>query len=563
MSKRQVRARFGGIEVARSSPVRTRSFFLFFALTLVFASNSRGDGAILTVWNYAGQSSFSNASLMSMKKNGPLFEMARVGEISSTTHPKVLSCKNLLALRPSLLNYNQSFSLSLMADSNYLTRQAAELQASALKDVEPDQVKFTEISEIVPKSMVPQDPRVIHEARRGQALKSVFALNSRTTTEMKKSAMWTVSAQTLGPNGVEKRKMLWQNDPELKDDPRLAVDREKYKFAWEIGRAGKMLDGNVQENIRALVTLAYQEMKHLGADPFTEEGYIFMHALNPTRTKLFERWGGERFPIDWKNENNCVLVAKLSDLLLKYAPRSISQRVNRVIELSNGRLGDRDALKLLDANLIAFRTDLDLHLPGDLNTRGPIIMEDMSLLGYRSFMEATLKNLDLTAESRSDLLGYLARILHTEESVSSVYTDAALVRNGWNRFAKQNSVHVSNLNESIAAENPIYLKSVLAGIPKVYAQRLQRAGVADSEAIIRKQKIGYAIRTESAYISNELRKLGSRQQTVTVGNRWGLSQKIYLHFFTAEQVQAMGAASGSLSEGYWARRRLLAHPMQF
>lgn len=525
--------------------MQNRLFFLIFFSLLSRADVGYGSTNYLTIWRYAGQQDFKKAHIMGLQAEGEGFEFHQVGELKSVAHGAKI-CN-------SLLQYGQALPLSIYLDWGYLSKEQAAFQNSVEKTVSPDRVTFTEVSALVPDAEVKARRKPLPVNQRGRILKSVFKIRGKSMVELRKSSMWMISGLTLEPSGLEVHNFPWQDDPGLKGNPRLRVDRKKYFYAWEFGRASQVEDGLIEDNLRALTLLAYQEMVHMGGILEDNEGYIFIHSLGASRTRVFkEVHGAKPFVENWNNDANCVLILKLSDLMTKYKPREMSTQVNKIIELSGNTLDDFQALKIFDDNLKAFRNDLDLRSSQFSNQRGPIVVEDMTFRGYRKRISASLAEFGVPQKNIEDILIYLSQNIYNENSSSPSYFDYSFIKNAWSRYAKENAIQISNLDEKEALKSPDYLPTVISGVYGFYSRSMPL----DNER--------FCVRTSSPKMSEQLTSMGSKMLKKLDGDSHGHPATIYLHFFTLDQVKQMThLGTESVVEGYWTRRRLLSHPRQF
>lgn len=519
-----------------------------FAALIAMPFKAQGEASIdgapyMTIWKYSGKKDFKTANLLGLTLNDGRFETDRLGVIKSMP-ARVMSCA-------SLLTYQQSFSLSVMNDWAYLDLEQVDFQKSVEKTVIPDQITFTEVSAFAEKANFDEKGKPIPAKQRGRVLKSIRETWGENLMEKKKSAMWMVAGQTLKPDGVfgiVHHDLPWQADPELAV-PAKMINNNDYFYKWEFGRAAQVDARSIDYNIRALGVLAYQEMKHLEPIAGKREGYIFVHALNASRTRLFEKiYGAKRFPEGWKNDDNCVLVMKMSEAIERIKPEKISARVAKMIELSGEVLTGPMALEILDEHLNAYRTDLDFIAGGGIAEH--IVVEDMSLFGYKTAMMDILRSKGVRDENAVKIFRFLAQQIYTDKQDPDSYHDYAFVQNASRRFAAENTVQISNLNEESAKDGPEYVRSVMRA---VYDLQMKKIG-GSREAMPK----GISVRTSSRIISNQLSDLGSRKLAI----KHGEGGTIDVHFFKLDQIESFNATA-TLREGYWKARRLLTHPMQF
>lgn len=179
-------------------------------------------------------------------------------------------------------------------------------------------------------------------------------------------------------------------------------------------------------------------------------------------------------------------------------------------------------------------------------------------------MGAKLRKLGLSSEKADAILSFLSQIIYSEDVIAPRYFDIAGAKKPWSQFGPLNAVHISNLNEKEALQNPKYISEVLKSALAFYSQRLSENGILDPEkTVIKKSQMQFCVRTTNPLVAAQLAALGARQQIKRNNTTWNQMADTVLSFFTLEQIQRLPSSDARLFEGYWNAYRLMSHPMQF
>ncbi len=499
----------------------------------------------MTIFRYQGGLDFKSARVMGLVQIDGRFHFDQMGEISTNFRQEDQKPTE----RDSLLTYNQSFSLSLMQADGYLTAEEVDFHQNVENLVSPEQVTFVEIGELV--APTEHDHRVTPLKERGRALKTISGLGPMhpNYVEFKKSGIWMISGQTLNPdlsksdNPVVRTELPWQDDPDLKKEPRLQLDRNEYPFVWEFGRAGQVENNMFMSNLQALTILAYQEKANYERIMGPQKGYIFVHALGKARTKLFERvFKAKRFPRDWEDDENCILMLDIDDMINmpRYKPSKFSGRIQDLVELSGGKLSDLDALTLWFQSMNLIRKDLDVVVDGELSAE-PLIWEDLSANGIWESLKPLLEEFHLDLMEQIQIETYLGKNIFWEKSANPNFTDPADLQNASSRLAKHDAIHIRNINQDLLYKDPRYLSTVL------------KAAIQYSSAK------NVCIRTNSQKSNSILERFSSTQHKLGLGR-----VKTFMHCFDLATINNMDSKTGiNIKDEYWNTRRLMTLPSLF
>lgn len=355
----------------------------------------------------------------------------------------------------SILADQQDFSLGKMVESGYLSAaQARMFRRDGSTRNETGQVNVFEMQHEATRDEIAAfyrdypDTRVgIHQNYDDPELRSI-----------KTAALFSVGGQVWDQqSGVRNVKLPWEREDSRKDQ---ALDRKKYKFVWEWGRAAQDANGEIAPLYAANALLNYIQLKGFGGK--LDDAYIVAHSFDKLNSRLYSRMHpNSLYPAGWKDMNDALFLAPLKEALEKYRPSSVSKKVADLVRLSGGKMSDLHAVDFL----IAARTyrwhEFDVAFPNATSTR-PIILNDSSQIHAQSLW-AWLAPFEMPREMRQRIFEYAIQdstLLHTA-NYKGKYEYAADSLLTQFHYHEANAVEISNLDPALAARDQKYVPSVL------------------------------------------------------------------------------------------------------
>ncbi len=382
----------------------------------------------LTVWNYFGRT-FDTAGLVDFRNFGEGFSSVNRGEASILGQFKSTPSAVAQALRRgspflqanpahtevgsgsrgrTLLDRNQFFPLQVMEDTNYISARLRQAQALVPRQLNPNQVLFIEATtERTGGELIDQFGRVPDFARREPIAAGVanyfaqFDLGHERTPEeeakaatyqLKEGATWILSGQ---PGGQRLRLHLES------DDLVLPIDRQKYPYVWELGRAAQISSQAFFETLRMGLYFASRELILLGGN--LDEAYLFGHSLNERignvyrRTYLMHDFSGYQ-----NSPGQLAHVRPLKDALQSIDIKNVNPAVGSLVGASGNQLSAFEALQLwlsAQQNRTEFLSDAD--------EKNVIELRDFSFLSRHLLILAAQKYSSLQNEEGQSALNFL------------------------------------------------------------------------------------------------------------------------------------------------------------
>ncbi len=380
----------------------------------------------LSVWRYYGQPNFNSVQHMNleMSNDGESYRRGIIGwahengnyVVAGETAERQFTDAYLKYMNPLrdekasngegdvVFERLQYYSLKLMEKINYLDAGSRRNFVQNSHNLHPNQVTLFEANEVLPASelkikygKVPEGARL---DTRGNAwstyqsyfdhslLWSPFDKDGKESPpyvepkpdpiyEVKVAVSWLISGQDLG----RKTYLIPSED----DDLEVKIDRSKYKYIWEVGRAGQAMSGAYEETLRAMAYQAYWEVLALGGK--IEDAFVFAHALDAVHARLFRSKFGMKDFSKYKDKpaERC-LYGPLSEFLRRYPPETYSGEVAEIVRESEGKISGIAAMKML----FAARTQADAKLKigeskiqlRDFNSGVELPMEDRDLITH-------------------------------------------------------------------------------------------------------------------------------------------------------------------------------------
>ncbi|HEX4926258.1 MAG TPA: hypothetical protein VFV50_19345 [Bdellovibrionales bacterium] len=187
-----------------------------------------------------------------------------------------------------LLERNQSYPLSMMERTGYISADVKSEQMKIAERLHPDQVTFFEVTEkrteAELREVLGEVPAHARPDPYTEATKEYFGRlegfeesDVTNTYHLKTGSAWLIAGQygtRLHALGLE--------SPGLSKK----IDREKYRYVWEIGRGAKDRPNSFKEVIRAAALMALRELAINGGK--LEDAYFFAHSLGELHTQLYQ-----------------------------------------------------------------------------------------------------------------------------------------------------------------------------------------------------------------------------------------------------------------------------------
>jgi len=391
----------------------------------------------ITVWNYFGRD-FNSAGLIDLR---PQFDgtsgyyATDSGEAhlsgrfqpSPSTHLKALTRSTPYLISntvgsemgsrsegATLIDRNQYFSLNVMEDSRYISRRLREAQTTIPQKVHPDQMIFVEaVSERSHGELIDafgEIPNVARPEPFAQAVGEFFAQfegwessQAGGAYHLKEGTGWFLSGQ---PGGVEYPLYLQNEALEV------PIDRKKFPFVWEIGRAAQISHRAFAETLRVGLYLVARELILLGGD--LSDAYLFGHSLNERIGNIYRR---SHRMADFSGYRNSPTqkahVRTLADALKSIDIGGVNPHVAALIRASEGKLTAFEALKIW----LETQQDQSEFLSGDAKTT-TFQLRDFSGLPSHLYRLRIEKRLGAAANApRSDLSFWRSPVVELRDSV--------------------------------------------------------------------------------------------------------------------------------------------------
>ncbi len=526
--------------------------------------------ARLILTRFSGQENFHASRSQSWVHNGKTF---KTGQARASFQANARDHESILAEQ-------QDFSLGKMVETDYLTPSQANMFRRLGTQLAPGQLNFFEVVHDASREEIAQIYPDGAASRAGGSHTEKYDRRD-STAPVKTAALWSVAGQVWDvEHGYREVELAWEKEDARKNQK---LDRKKYKFVWEAGRAAQDVPGEIAPLLAASALLNYVELLAHGGK--LDDAYVMFHSFDEVNTRLYlRRHPGSLYPAGWDNPRDSLFLVPLKEFLQKYPPRSVSHHVARIIELSNGKLTDLDAIELmLTARLIRWN-ELDFKT-AHLRQNSPIILHDPSVGGGHR-LAFTISRFGLNQENGQKIFDYLAAdlrpLMHSVNEKGKYQNAADSLLSGFT-YDDMRGVEISNLDPILAMKEPDYVKMVLIAAFEAYVRDAatsisQIHGIPLSEAMnhaasgFAHQRLTFGITTSAPTIERHLKGLHpSRvlEQKATITARppdeYLLREGPYkyrdarLYFFTFEQVWKLALENkslysslvGSLRPGKW------------
>lgn len=405
------------------------------------------------------------------------------------------------------LDQLQTFPLGKMKETGYLTDAQAKMFGALGGSLDTRQITFYEVSrEVKSVEELEQYPTDLI-ASRFKTTKG--KLRART------AALWSVAGQIVERGGIVPVQLPWEKEEARKGQ---ALDRTKYKYVWEWGRASQDISGEVDALTSASVGEIYNQLVELGGR--IEDAYVMMHSFDKVNTRLYALDNpGTLYPANWKDQNDSLFLVPLSHLLKKHPPSRFSARVRGLIDASEGMFSEIEAL-----NFIAQTQHLrwrEWDLKGTNPQPEPIVVTDWSHVTML-MLALRLETYPFKSQEHFDrVLHFLLQAKHTLHSPNfrQKYSRASNPEEaGEHLYRKLQAIEISNINPQVAKNDPYAVATILvstyANIVSEIANSLQvyrslppvqarKAAI----ALLMKYNVKFGITSLDAYVLMQCHRL--------------------------------------------------------
>lgn len=350
-----------------------------------------------------------------------------------------------------LLTKLQEFPLQQMTARHYISQEQVKVLTALRRRLNPRVFRFYEsigtLDTSDPKKVKVEDINLSTMMWAG-----VSGLGKTIAT------VWAVAAQyTTRFVKFHESKMPWQFDEEF---AHVAVDREKIKLAWELGRAAKIEDGQFDTLVSLAATDMWKETMARGESLL--DAYVFVHTLGPLQNRLFKQFKNPftNAPVfltyhAHKAGENEVLIARLYDLMAARQPQKVSHSIASIQKSVDGKISIEGAAEIAFQSAYATFVAMDTALPGVGSFEHPVQITNVTMV-RELFMQPYLMKHGVF-EKKDQV--YLALSQLGADRVDGVFKAAADPTTA--AIAHHNLVGISNIDPEMAKKNPDLAKVML------------------------------------------------------------------------------------------------------
>ncbi len=538
---------------------------------LSFANVGNASEITLTVY-HKDPGSGETYTTVNWKKEGSTYTRTNKGVTTRTVN----ACAKLLV--------QMRFALKRMVETGYLTKQQARKYEEL--GIEPEQIKFWEYSqsssfeEILGFSLDRYESAGMSEGPK------------RDKVPLRSATIYSVAGQKIDTRSgmILPTKLPWELEDRWKTVSQKHMDRSKYKYVWEWGRAAQYNPNELKPLFAANAFLNYYELLAMGGN--LDEAYVMFHSLSKANTRLYlQRHPGTVFPQNWEDQDNTLFLVPLRQVLETYTITEHSTLIRNLIQISNGKLTELEAYQMFIEHKRIVWSELDLNLDGRIQN-SPIVIRDLTSSAENLFYFNGVKrglDLDQTREATMLLLKY-GHQLHAFDDRR--YLDVTDHLSSNPIVLPQNAVEISNLSESEAREDDQYVLKVILG---AVVHSASRAAINNSEKTSIKNEVKrmynggvrFAFTTFSDFLSKELEKWGGEKTAMApnpdsepglpleaVGADWwsrSALKTFYVHIFTLDEILKIAdrypelffSSDNTLFRGRWDTSYHLLNPDVF
>lgn len=437
---------------------------------------------------------------------------------------------------------NQSFTFEIYSKLGYLNAEEASLQKSiAKKFLKPEQVTVIEATEQrttrqLKKEFgkIPPHARLEPESAAWQEYRSHYAdyvKPKNVLYDLKVGFGWLISGQVDNrqyPLALEAEKLV------------TPIDRSKFKFVFELGRAGQEKNYGFEETLRASLFFALNEVIVAGGR--LEDAYIFVHAMDRNRAIVFKRkYRTKEFSryLDPARAEESVLMIPLLQALELYDPAQFSANLTRIRQEVPSAKAIKSATlqSLIIENRLMANQWLNLGLNVGLSVAQPdstelkVQIRDYSPLRY-ALAERSPIGSGWTQEERSLLAEIVSQARPPMESRDNIAIALERDRNSEEgRMTRLSGIQrphpmyqtdgLQRLDEFLIQQRAIEIfagpkpsaltqdsaEALIVGVFDHYLDFLKARGIADPKSFLRQNHVRFALTMNHA---------GFRQASATV-----------------------------------------------
>ncbi len=571
-----------------------------FAPSFVHATKPLAPDTELAVYRFYSSANKASALVAAYKLDGQLFAPKQVGKLTL----RGLEAKGC---EDALLENLENFALGMMKSVEYLSDDEFANQVATMRRLEPGQVTFIESTRPVPKDEVQAHPELYPLGRRSPRPD----IERPNAVHIRQASLWVVSGQVMYPHPreifekvhpnslptdlhfrghmgiapeseslgprvitVSINAMPWQQDDELWKSGKMPrsefgyaqLDRKKYPLVWEFGRMAQVEPEQMYAVQLAAMTVVQEELEvSLQADP--SEAYIFAHALDRPRMRLFRLMGFEPLDPDCTGENGCIMVAAYVKLIKNFPPGALSKRVQEIRKIFNNGIDNPEALNILRRTQTYFRAELDMVSEEfGIEQKSPIVLHDFSR-SYDQLLGITVKHWGQTTDDEARAGARWLKSIRNDHTANNSIRDSIPVEPFVELFSKADVVRLTNLDPALI-QNKNYFPLVLLGAYRYLISRYTELHI--ENPVDQMKRIGTQIVIQTT-------NLAVLQAGVDLGGVPGPplpgadGRNLYVVSFSLERIEALQvehanlnrAAEHALQQGFWFFRNIGSLPMKF
>ncbi len=364
------------------------------------------------------------------------------------------------------------------------------------------------------------------------------------------ASLWSISGQDY-ENGIKTRILPWMLEPKWKDLA-LQIDRKKYPFLWEWGRAAQVEAGDIDTLLNFATQKAYRELRSLGGD--VKDAFITVHAISPAHTLSYlRRFPGTQFSKNAVRDGDSILLIPLSDILKVH---TLSKSSALIRDLNSIIADQRFADNILVDLIESFRGTLWIEADWRGLKRSsphPILIQDFSAWGVNS-IHAQLRDSGIgEVKSKAAVERLLQMPLTKRLRKASRYIDATESKGAGILSHDRSAIEVSGLDPAQLLEDPFYVNRVLFSVAAATVTQARaifpNTSIKDIWAKLITQNNPISIATRNPEISEAARRLrpDDTKKWVTdsvgdvpkeirdaLGDDWGTTTDV--HFFSFGRI---------------------------
>ncbi len=484
-----------------------------------------------------------------------------------------------------MLGDQQDFSLSKMVETGYITPLEAEYFRKLGLSLHSNQVYFWEVYHEAKYEELAQN----YQDFRFRSVSAGVNLSDYSLWPAKTAAMWNVAGQVWDYKKLyEPLKLPWELEEARKD---FSLDRTKYKFVFEWGRAAQDLSGDIDYIYSANTLLSLvQVLAYKGS---VDDAYVMVHSFDKVNTRLYSRMHPNTlYPPGWKNLDDALFLVPLSEALKKYPIARASERVRKVMELANGKLTSVQAVELIISDVLHRKSEM--HFVSSAGEqKSPVVLTDSSAwLAFAT--HGAVRGYGLTPEVAQKIYEYFSQQYPPGASYNyfNKYQNAADSAQTRFYYAERNAIEISNLDPALAQYDQFFVVRALfsalhhkmvtlAQMIRKVDRRSAQAAYDEAGSILRTHKVQIGVTTHSPVILQQIRDQQPVESVTSLGtiSEGPIPQSLIdaqpyifrdaeMSFFTVEQIMNWGLEnpglyqllSGNLHYGSWTSQYLMSLP---